>query len=162
MNDEFWVRLDAVDWTALGNPDVPKWVRNLISDDRTLYTKGGYWPLEDLMGKAPTGAPENYAPITELLKTETSIYLTPFLIELLEDETTARKDFVLQLISHLAIYPNLVKPTEDEIYKVRVQTVFEAVLKGVNTYKMLLTHSDVEVRKMAKETLVEIENSLSI
>ncbi|MBA3873444.1 MAG: hypothetical protein H0X30_30295 [Anaerolineae bacterium] len=155
MSSEFLVGLDAVDWVSLGYPEMPNWIRNLASNTPELRA-ASYNQIEDLIANAGSQSPENYGPISELLKTEMPIYITPFLIELLDYEKIEDKASILQLIYDLANYQDLVTSIDGEVYKARAKRVFEALRQGEPTYKMLLSDANASVRNMAKQVLSSI------
>ena len=155
MGSEFLQGLDDVDWTSFGYPEMSNWIRNMASDNRKLQGES-YNQIEDLIANAGSQSPENYGPISELLKTEMPIYITPFLIELLRNEKTEDKASILQLIYDLANYPDLIEAPNDTAYKGRAEKVFEAVKKGESTYEILLSDTNVSVQSMAKQVLEQI------
>src|ERR1700754_1660212 len=107
MSSEFLAGLDTIDWASFGYPEMPNWIRNLASDTSKLRGES-YNQIEDLITYAGSQSPENYGTISELLKTEMPIYITPFLIELMGYDKTEQKASILQLIYDLANYRDLV------------------------------------------------------
>jgi hypothetical protein len=152
MNPEFLAGLNEIDWASLGYPDIPKWLSNLASDDRELRIEA-YNSIEDLIANSGSDSWENYGPISVLLRTDIPLYITPFLIELLQTSKTLHKDSILQLIYDLAMYPRLIKSSNDEVFRSRAESVFEEVKKGVPTYKILLSDTNTSVQQGAQSVL---------
>ncbi len=158
MGSEFLQGLNDVDWASLGYPEMPNWIRGMASGDRKTRLEA-YGQIKYFIADIGSQSSENYGPISELLKTDMPIHLTPFLIELVQNKNVFDKYLALQALSDLATYPDLIKPTDHAIYKTRAASVFEAVKKGVPTYKVLCFDPDKEAQIMAKEVLTIIELS---
>ncbi len=92
-----WDAVDAVDWETLGEPRVPKILRNLISDNEDLRTEA-YLAFEKLILFREAGwqAFDANFGIARFLKTDLQIMIVPFLIQLL-NETNVVSQIALQL-----------------------------------------------------------------
>jgi hypothetical protein len=147
--------LDQIDWKAIGEPRVPEWLTGLMRGEMDTWQQVEY-RFTDL----GSDSPENYGPLSELLKNDSPILMTPFLINLLTSPECKSKVVILELLLDFANYLDLALKTpfpgpkrtraeldnisqispKDDIHTLRAKKVFIAVREGIEIYKSLLHH----------------------
>jgi hypothetical protein len=157
--------LNQVDWTALGSPDLPRWMRNLMSHDRHLRGTAFHSLMVHL---APRDCADCLVTCTEqdrleVMKRETAFRLAPFLIDLLRDEQVHddHKVTVLALMEDLLNW----KYTEDCLSETAVIHVFRPYMKrlrdvlsqGIDIYKQLTGSESTFIREEAQVVLEFLE-----
>jgi hypothetical protein len=144
--------LDQVDWKSLDAEDVPNWLNDLTSQNKDVY-RSAFSNLEERVVLLQEDTMD-YGPASELLKTEAPIFIVPFLIQLLQDETVMGKADIIQLLLHLANYVDITEGQEP--FRSRAVRVREAVRQGIETYTKLLSHVDPNVKMGALHLSEEI------
>jgi hypothetical protein len=138
-------RLSQVDWNGMGSPDLPRWMRDAMSDDKKVREDAFHKIVVHL---APADCADCLDGCTEedrlvVMKRETAFQLVPFLIEMLRDEqmTDDNKLTVLAIMEHLLHWGH----TEDCLSEAAVTQVFRPYMKrlrdtlspGIDIYKHL-------------------------
>ena len=137
--------LKNVDWTALGESEMPEWLMAVTSDNHParqealnrLTWRLTPWPAYDYVD----GTPDQFK---EPLRDDIPLATVPFLIELLSDEQVGCKEFLLEVLYDLACYIYAAEvyirdsDTEDQIYRTRARLIREAVRKGRPIYESFL------------------------
>jgi hypothetical protein len=147
--------LDQIDWKAIGEPRVPDWLTGLMRGEMDSWQQ-----LEYRFTELGSDSPENYGPLSELLKNDSPILMTPFLINLLTSPDCKSKAVILQLLRDFSNYLDLALKTpfprpkwtreeidkisqispDDDLYTLRAKKVLAAVRMGIGVYKSLLHH----------------------
>jgi hypothetical protein len=145
--------IDKIDWKAVGEPQVPDWLRGLMRGEKATWRQ-----LEYRFTEVGSDSPEKYGPISELLKNDAPILMTPFLINLLTSPDCKSKAVIHELLLDFSNYLDLALKSpfprpkwtreeidkisqispDDEIYTLRAKKVYLAVREGVAIYKSLL------------------------
>src|SRR5438876_12072926 len=96
-------KLGEVDWTSLGAPEIPNWLRGLASEDRlTRNTSLGKLYSCLAINESTNYALRNSYDFKYALRNNLPLLVTPFLTELLTSETVQAKYEILELLSSLA------------------------------------------------------------
>jgi hypothetical protein len=144
--------LEKIDWKTLRAPEIPKWLRDLASDDRKIQLQA-YHNIEDSVVHIGATSWENYGPLSEILKTDIPHLIVPFLIELLEHKEVKNKVWILQLLYDLAWNMRLHINEVDDPFRTRAHQVYDAVQAGVETYESLLHDRSPDTRGLASDLL---------
>ncbi len=137
--------LSQVDWNGMGSPDLPRWMRDTMSDDKKVRKDAFHKIVAHL-------APEDCADWLdgcteedrlEVMNRETAFQLVPFLIEMLryEQMNDDNKLTVLSIMDGLLHW----RHTEDCLSEAAVTQVFRPYMKrlrdtlspGIDIYKHL-------------------------
>ncbi|MEJ2150449.1 MAG: HEAT repeat domain-containing protein [Chloroflexota bacterium] len=142
--------LNTIDWKRLSyfghrDRDIPQLIRGLAADD-TKVRQRAYQSL--------------LAPVEfEVSVTEATVYIVPFLIELLAHESVRDKHNILYLIEHYTLH----SWPEGGPEAIWVEKTYQAIRKGLNVYLELLHHPDATVREETIYLLEELhEDSVRI
>ena len=142
--------LNTIDWkrmTYFGHRDrdLPQLIRGLAADDAQVRQRA----YQSLL------APVEF----EVSVTEATVYIVPFLIELLAHESVRDKHNILYLIEHYTLH----SWPEGGPEAIWVEKTYQAIRKGLNVYLELLHHPDATVREETIYLLEELhEDSVRI
>jgi hypothetical protein len=147
--------LDQIDWTALGEHDIPGWLKHLSFGDRGTRREA-FSKLSDALTPWEVFDGLYSEELPQLVKREAAYLIIPFLIQMLEIQELENKEFMLSLLHHLAWYIDLgeyVAENDHEQYQYYARRLYDAVYKGIETYRELAQSNNYEVRQSAKSLL---------
>ncbi len=126
-------QLNNMDWAALGVPMMPRWIEGIVSHDVDTREKS-YDNLYD-------------SGVIDLNKA--TPYVIPFLIDLLTEQDTPRKDAILQLLIVVASEA-LAYSDHPKLAEIANRTLTE-INKGSDTFETYLNGADT--KQLALELL---------
>ncbi|MEP7288391.1 MAG: hypothetical protein ABI947_21785 [Chloroflexota bacterium] len=150
-------RLSEIDWGNLGNPRILTLLQNVAAQDKEIRSKAldeikdiiapwellyGYRSPEDLMHMAESAIPET---------------IVPFIIELLKNEPTREKVYIIEILYDLSRYEyvdNYVIPSEKkDHYANWARRIRDEVYKGIDIYRTLLHSPSPEIQRAASDLI---------
>ncbi len=126
--------LDSIDWKSLNAPLVPKWLRDITSDNREIRGKA-FENLDRYVVDIGRTSHEDYGPIEELVRTEVPCMIVPFLLELLEASEIRGKGGIIELLYDLARKVQLDIDKLNESQRERAIILYQSVQAGLPLYR---------------------------
>jgi len=145
-------KLNEVDWDNFNGENVPDWVNQLQSSNQ-IERAIARNKLEEVVIKISHQNFDMGHGISELLSTELPIKITPFLIELLANESTPERVKVLDMLIGLSLYGNM--KYEGEIYQHRLMALQQKIYKAKELYISLLGDASSLMRASAFSILIQ-------
>jgi hypothetical protein len=148
--------LGSINWDSLNASAIPNWLTDLASKDEKIRREA-YQNLENTVVDIGAESWESHAPLGQVLKTDVPYLIIPFLIELLGHDEVENKERILTLLYDLVsnVYENvdqLEEPTKERAIK-----VYSAIRAGLDTYKVLYTTGNLNVRQSAFDVLSYVD-----
>jgi hypothetical protein len=152
---------DQVDWTALGAPEIPHLLQDLLRSDDNKTTNEARNKLEELI--YPEFLWHNVEIVKRMKGSPLPRLIIPFLIETIAVEQEDRRkpgllDFLVMLSSY-PMYENAYAKSDPERteYRAWAKKINDAVREGLPIYQKLLEVPDSRVREGAQELLERLE-----
>jgi hypothetical protein len=157
-------KLNDIDWQALGEPRIPTLFQQMQSTNREEFLHA----LNELMGiVVPVRVMDEGwgGSLLEMAQSEVPYRVTPFLVEMFQDETDPFKQMgLLELLHDLCVYWNRrtwipkARP-ERASYEHWARQINDAVRVGIPLYQKLLVESHPKVREAVQELLDILEKT---
>lgn len=153
---------DKINWTELGDPNIPRWLEGLTSVDRGIRSRAIYRLSVDVI-KEDKISDGNLHPASAL-SSDIPEYIVPFLIELLTSQSVHARSVILDFLDILVSYHLRFKNAEGKLglekeHLDRAKRIYNLILNDVKTYQRLLRDSNSDVSKSAKLLLESLGNS---
>jgi hypothetical protein len=156
--------LNQIDWAGMGSPDLPRWMSELLSEDKRIEANAfenlivhlsSFECAECLMGCSEEDR-------LKIMGRETVFRLIPFLIELLRDTKISEdhKLSILVLMEYLLRWEHceacLTSETVVRIFQPYIKRLHHAIAEGISIYKQFADR-DTTISDEAKIILEYIE-----
>lgn len=147
-----------IDWDSLGYPQIPELLQQLVSDDPNKQREAAD-KLEEVvvLGGQNWEDFDRGAGISVALRNDAPLMLVPFLLILLDSESTVNKRHVFSILHRMLHYTHMID--EGEVYKQRAKEVRTTIWEGRFTYVNLLSSEDLYTREAALAILMEFKES---
>jgi len=148
---------NEIDWGTLGNSRIPTLLENAASQNDELRSKAlneikdiiapweliyGYRSLEELMHMTESAIPEK---------------IVPFIIDLLKNESTTEKSYLLEILYDLARYLYVddyaISSEMKKHYETWARKIRGEVHEGIEFYKILLHNPSPEIHRAASDLI---------
>ena len=138
-------KLNNIDWDSLDASSVPGWLRSFTSNSRTERFRASMDMLQYLgHNDLALNLTDRYI---ELLSTDVTIIITPFLLDLLMSPKTHEKSFILEMLAVLASYKSI--PILTEVAQKRSEWIYQHLLENFDKYQLFIESSDAKTREQA-------------
>jgi hypothetical protein len=157
-------KLNDIDWQALGEPRIPTLFQQMQSTNREEFLHA----LNELMGiVVPVRVMDEGwgGSLLEMAQSEVPYRVTPFLVEMFQNETDPSKQMgLLEFLHDLCVYwihRTWIPKTrpEREPYEKWARQINDAIREGIPSYQKLLHDPLLQVREAAQEVLDILEET---